>query len=67
MDKLTPEQEAERLYPINSQLEKTQLPIYKIQQLAHITAARMYMDTIEKLKAENERLKGIMELHTKHI
>lgn len=51
------EQEAARLYPAVSTLEKSQLPIYQIQRQAHISCAGMYTGEIEKLRAELNELK----------
>lgn len=54
MNKETPEQEAERLYPYEFSVE---IEITDTQRSAHITCARQYMGEIEKLRAEIERWK----------
>lgn len=55
---ITPEQEAERLYPAND------IPYgyNAARQTAHITAARQYMGEIERLKEGVEILKDLCGL-----
>lgn len=42
------EDEAAKLYPNNSFLEKTQLPIYEVQRQAHITCATQYLSQLQQ-------------------
>lgn len=62
-DTVSIEQEAERLYPDTKENETVSMGHNGIQDLrrsAHITAARQYMDTIEKLRVEVDELKTKM-------
>lgn len=63
------EQEAERLYPNKYKNGEggakgshyMDFEIAEIKRSAHITAARMYMDTIERLTRENEKMRKTLE------
>lgn len=59
------EDEAEKLYPYadkNVTLSTvTYNSIMDVQRETHITCARQYMDTIEKLRAENSKLRKALE------
>lgn len=69
MNKETPEQEAETLYPYDPQNDEmyTDSMVTNIQRSAHITAARQYMGEIEKqaarIKELEDHLKGIYEMY----
>lgn len=59
------EEEAKRLYPYGEKniilSTATYNSIMDVQREAHITAARQYMDTIDKLRAENVALVKLSE------
>jgi hypothetical protein len=50
-------QEAERLYPAISTLEKSQLPIYQLQRSAYLTAYSQFQERVKELEGEVARLK----------
>lgn len=66
------EQEAEKLYPYDDTLDNTNAQrvdqeLTDMQRSAHINAARMYTDTIERLKAENQGLKAEIDNLKYHL